>query len=175
MYNIFWGNEKENNPHSIFEWILKDISTLQGLLLSWNCVILSMIEQFLYLVGKKRLKFWNHLPSLAKIPAARTDHLLCADTNDLGEISAPRVRINNTLVGGILDFRSVKYIIEYIIGTRRENEQLVGLRFQWKHEASESVPKIQKKRENCISTMLNVGRDCCALYIIQCMCSCTPN
>ena len=104
-----------------------------------------MIKQFLYLVGKKILKFWNHLPSLAKIPAARTDHLLCADTNDLGEISAPRVRINNTLVGGILDFRSVKYIIEYIIGTRRANQQLVGLRFQWKHEAPESVPKIQKR------------------------------
>ena len=55
---------------------------------------------------------------------------MCADTNDLGEISAPRVRINNTLVGGILDFRIVKYIFE----TRRANE----------HEAPESVPKPQK-------------------------------
>ena len=119
MYNVFWGNEKENNPHSTFEWILKYISTLQGLLLQAPPPLRAIVlyypyEQFLYLVGKKRLKFWNHLPSPAKIPAARTDHLLCADTNDLGEISAPRVRINNTLVGGILDFKSGKYIIEYI-------------------------------------------------------------
>ena len=115
---------------------------------------------------KEKIKILKPPPLSAKIPAARTDHLLCADTNDLGEISAPRVRINNTLVGGILDFRSVKCIIE----TRRANQQLVGLRFQWTHEAHESVPKLQKiDCDQCNLSQdwkkMHIGHDYCAVYV----------